>query len=78
MVELTASGPCWVLASDPQTGAVVWQGTLEAGQTQQISAAGELFLRLGAAYAVTVYLNGEAVQLPAGHSSPFDVTFQSA
>jgi hypothetical protein len=77
VVSLSASGPCWVLASEPEGGTVIWQGTLEAGQTRQIPAAGSLFLRLGAAFAVTVSLNGEPVVLPAGHGSPYDVTFQA-
>jgi RodZ C-terminal domain len=78
MVQLSASGPCWVLASETATGQVLWMGLLDPGQTKQIPATGSLFLRLGAAYDVTVSLDGEPVILPAGHQSPFDVTFQSA
>jgi hypothetical protein len=77
-VQLAASGSCWILASDSATGAVLWEGTLQAGQTRQIPVAGGLFLRLGAAYNITVSLNGEPVVLPTGHNSPFDVTFQAA
>ncbi|MGH9028413.1 MAG: RodZ domain-containing protein [Acidimicrobiales bacterium] len=77
VVQLSASGRCWILASVPSTGAVLWQGTLQPGQTHQIPTTGDLFLRLGAAYAIGVTLDGEPVVLPSGHASPFDVTFQA-
>jgi hypothetical protein len=48
-----------------------------AGESQQIPATGSLLVRLGA-NDVVVSLDGEPVTLPAGHQSPFDVTFQSA
>jgi hypothetical protein len=50
---------------------------MEAGESRQIPATGSLSVRLGADD-VVVSLNGESVTLPAGHQSPFDVTFQSA
>jgi hypothetical protein len=78
IVGLVATGPCWVLASDPATGKVLWTGTLQAGQDQQIPNSGSLLLRLGAAFDVNVTLNGEPVIFPAGHGSPFDVAFQAA
>jgi Domain of unknown function (DUF4115) len=77
-VALSASGPCWVEAEEVATGAVVYTGTLSAGESQQISATGDLFVRLGAAFVVTVSLNGEPIALPEGHQSPFNVTFQAA
>ncbi|MGD0254692.1 MAG: DUF4115 domain-containing protein [Acidimicrobiales bacterium] len=76
-VGLSTSGPCWVLATAMATGKVLWTGTMEAGESQQIPATGSLLVRLGA-NDVTVSLNGEPVTLPAGHQSPFDLTFQSA
>jgi hypothetical protein len=74
-VALTATAPCWVEAEEVATGAVVYTSTLTAGQSQQIPATGDLSVRLGAAFVVTVTLNGEPITLPAGHGSPFDVTF---
>jgi hypothetical protein len=56
---------------------VLWTGTIEAGESQQISATGSLLVRLGADD-VVVSLDGKPVTLPAAHQSPFDVTFQSA
>lgn len=77
VVALSASGPCWILASEVSSGRVIWTGTMHAGQTQQIPASGSIVLRLGAAFAVTVTLNGEPVILPVGHVSPFNVTFET-
>ena len=76
-VGLQATGPCWVLATTPSTGAVVWTGTLAAGQTRSIPATGNLLLRLGAANDVSVTLNGEPVVFPTGFHSPFDMSFQA-
>ncbi len=78
VVALSASGPCWILASDVSTGRVIWTGTMRAGQTQQIPVTGSILLRLGAAFSVAVTLDGEPVVLPIGHASPFNVTFQAA
>ena len=77
-VGLQATGPCWVEATETSTGKVAWTGTLVTGQTQSIAATGNLLLRLGAANDVNITLNGEAVLLPTGFQSPFNMTFQSA
>ncbi len=77
-VGLQATGPCWVEATETSTGKVAWTGTLVTGQTQSIAATGNLLLRLGAANDVNISLNGEAVLLPTGFQSPFNMTFQSA
>ncbi|HUC35881.1 MAG TPA: DUF4115 domain-containing protein [Acidimicrobiales bacterium] len=77
-VELSATAPCWVEASQSSTGQVLWTGTLEAGQSQKIPVTGSLTIRLGAAFDVELLLDGLPVILPSGHGSPFDVTFQSA
>jgi hypothetical protein len=77
-VALSATGLCWVEATEASTGKVVWTGTLLTGQTRSISSAGSLLVRLGAANDVSVTLNGEPVVLPSSFSSPFDMRFQSA
>jgi hypothetical protein len=76
-VALRATGLCWVEATQMSTGHVVWTGTLTAGEAQSIPATGSLFVRLGAADNVSVTLNGEQVQLPAGFQSPFDMSFET-
>lgn len=77
-VTLSASGPCWAEAVDVSTGQVVWEGTLEAGQSETVPATTGLFLRLGNTPAVTVTAGGQTVQLPAGYATVFDLTFVTA
>jgi len=77
-LTLSASGACWVLAQATSSGSVLWTGTLEAGQTQQILATGSVSLRLGAAFVVNVSVNRVPVVLPSDHGSPFDLNFQVA
>jgi hypothetical protein len=74
-VNLAATGLCWVDATEASTGAVLWTGTLQTGQSRAIAATGSLVLRLGAANDVNVTLNGEPVVLPTGFRSPFDMRF---
>lgn len=76
-VVLSATGACWVMATDP-AGHVLWTGTLRAGQTQTVPASGAMLLHLGAAWNVTITATGRPVQLPAGYLSPFAVTFSPA
>lgn len=77
-LTLSASGSCWVLAEATSSGSTLWTGTLEAGQTQQIAATGSVLVRLGAAFVVSVSVNGVPVVLPSDHGSPFDLSFQVA
>jgi hypothetical protein len=77
-VSFVATGPCWVDATVASTGAVVWTGTLQTGQTQAVPATSSLNVRLGAANDVSVTLNGVPVVLPTGFQSPFDMRFQAA
>jgi len=77
-VNVDATGLCWVDATQQSSGAVVWTGTLQPGQTQAIAASGSLTLRLGAANDVSVTLNGVPVVLPTGFHSPFDMRFDAA
>src|SRR5579884_3308350 len=76
-VVLVTDGPCWVLATDAG-GHTLWIGTMEAGQSQTLSMAGGLVLRLGAAMHVRATVGGQPVRFPIGFESPFDVTFKTA
>lgn len=76
-IDLTASGPCWVYATDTATGKVLWTGTLQVGGSQAIPATGNITVRLGAAFDVTISLDSKPVILPAGHGSPYDVIFKT-
>jgi type II secretory pathway pseudopilin PulG len=70
-VDLSSSGACWVYATLESTGAVVWTGVLEAGQTQTLSASGQLDVKFGHANSVTVTMNG----IPVAYPSPYDAVF---
>jgi len=77
-LDVAASGPCWILATESTTGQVLWTGTMQAGESRSIPGSGSVFVRLGAAFSVVLTLNGVPVSLPVGHGSPFNVTFQPA
>jgi len=77
-VTLVATGLCWVDATKTSTGAVVWTGTLQTGQSQAITGNGSMTVRLGAANDVTIRLNRVPVVLPTGFRSPFDLSFEAA
>jgi cytoskeletal protein RodZ len=74
-VNLTSSGPCWVYAKVASTGAVLWTGTLDQGQAQQLSATGEIIVQLGHANTMSVTLNGVPVQYPTPFQAVFTMTF---
>jgi hypothetical protein len=71
-----SNSACWILAEATSSGNVLWTGTLDAGQSQQISATGDVSLRVGAAFDVNVSVNRVPVVLPSGHGSPYDLNFQ--
>ncbi|HTZ07736.1 MAG TPA: DUF4115 domain-containing protein, partial [Acidimicrobiales bacterium] len=74
-VTVDATGLCWVDATETGSGAVVWTGTLSAGQQRPLQGSGAMALQLGAASDVTVALDGRPVRLPAGFRSPFTMSF---
>lgn len=76
-VVLDATGPCWVMARDTATGAVVWTGTLPGGDTHSLSATGTLAVELGAPGSVSVSMDGTPVRFPAGYVAPFTMTFEA-
>jgi hypothetical protein len=67
---------CWVdvTAGTGSSAPVLFTGTLPAGASQTVSSSGTVWIRLGAAYNVSVSVNGVPVTLPTPHLSPFDVT----
>lgn len=58
-VQLTAEEPVWVLAETD--GKLVFSGTMEANQSRVIEANDRVFLKLGNAGGVIVWLNGKAL-----------------
>lgn len=74
-VTLAATGPCWVDARATSTGSTVWTGTMEAGQSEVLSATGPLAVEIGST-AATLSMNGEPVVLPTPLQAPFVATFE--
>jgi hypothetical protein len=74
-VTVTASAPCWVLATVASSGSTLWTGTLQAGGSQAIQATGAVKLELGAP-SVTLTVDNVPVVLPTPVHTPFVATFQ--
>ena len=77
-VVLSASDLCWIMATDPDTGQVLWTGTMQAGQTQSLAGTGPMRVKIGAASVITMTLQGQPVALPSPFQSPFTATFTPA
>jgi Domain of unknown function (DUF4115) len=74
-VNVTASTePCWIQATSTATGATLWAGTIQTGDSQIIHASGTMALDIGAAGPV-ITLNGVPVSLPNPLNVPFEATF---
>jgi flagellar basal body-associated protein FliL len=74
-VNVTASTqPCWIQATSAATGATLWAGTIQTGDSQIIQATGTMVLDMGALGSV-VTLNGVPVVLPTPLTVPFYATF---
>jgi hypothetical protein len=74
-LTVSASAPCWVLATVAATGSTLWTGTLQAGASQVIEATGTTTVELGAPSA-TVKVDSVPVVFPEPAHSPFVATFQ--
>jgi hypothetical protein len=71
------SGPCWLEATNTSTGAVLFSGTMFAGQSHTVTASGPVTVVVGAPSAFAATVNGTPVTLPAGYQAPFTLTFQT-
>ena len=74
-VTVTASTqPCWIQLTSADSGATLWSGTIETGDSQIIQASGTTSLDLGALGSV-VTVNGVPVVFPTPLVVPFEATF---
>jgi hypothetical protein len=74
-VTLTSSGPCWIRATHPDTGAVMLESTLQPDTPQGLELTGAAHLRVGAANTLTLTVDGRAVPLPNLPAGPYDIDF---
>ena len=72
------TGECWVEATNPATGAVLFTTTLLSGQSHVIAATGPVTVIAGAPAVFTATVNGSPVTLPLGNQAPFTLNFQTA
>jgi hypothetical protein len=72
------SGPCWLEATDTSSGAVLFSGTLFAGQSHTVTASGPVTVVVGAPSAFAATVDATPVTLPTGYQAPFTLTFQTA
>jgi hypothetical protein len=77
LVLSATSGACWLEATNPSTGAVLFSGTLFSGQSHTVTASGPVAVVVGAPSAFAATVNATPVTLPAGYQAPFTLTFQT-
>jgi cytoskeleton protein RodZ len=70
------SGSCWVQVRSGQSGPVVFQGTLPAGDSKTFPAEGPLWLRVGNAAALAVRVDGATVTMPHDPGMVYNLLFQ--
>ena len=74
-VTVSATGSCWLTVRQGESGPVLYEGTLQHGDTRRFESGAPLWIRLGNAGAAAVELNGARVELPTASSTPFNVSF---
>jgi len=75
-VTVSATGSCWLRVRQGERGPVLYEGTLQHGDTRRFESGAPLWIRLGNASAAAVELNGARVGLPTASSTPFNVSFR--
>ena len=75
-VTVSATGSCWLRVRQGESGPVVYEGTLQHGDTRRFESSAPLWIRLGNASAAAVELNGARIELPTASSTPFNVNFR--
>lgn len=65
------SSSCWVDATNATSGAVLYTGVINSGQTQTVTADGPVSIVVGAPNVFTANVNGTAVSFPFGFMAPF-------
>jgi cytoskeleton protein RodZ len=73
---LETTGACWVQLRSGQTGPVVFQGTLAAGESRTFPGQGPMWLRVGNAAALAVRVDGSTVTMPHDPGLVYNLLFQ--
>ncbi len=74
-IKVSATAPCWVLATATSKGSTLWTGTVQAGGSQVIAATGVTTVELGAPSG-SLAVDNVPVTFPTPAHTPFVATFQ--
>jgi Helix-turn-helix domain/Domain of unknown function (DUF4115) len=77
-LTMVAKGSCWVQVRQGDGGPVVFEGTLQAGQTKTVDGTGNLFVRLGNPNNVALTIGGRQVSMSVAPGTPYNVVFQAS
>jgi len=75
-LALQTSDSCWIELRSGQSGPVVFQGTLAAGDSKTFPAQGPIWLRVGNAAALAVRVDGTTVTMPHEPGMVYNLLFQ--
>ena len=73
----TSTGPCWIQAQSTDSGTTLWEGTIPAGSSQNITGNGGMTIDIGAS-GTSITVNSVPVALPSPLNVPFQATFTSS
>lgn len=77
-LTMVAKGSCWVQVRQGDGGPVVFEATLQAGQTKTVDGTGNLWLRLGDPSNVALTIGGRQVSMSVAPGTPYNVVFQAS
>ncbi|MBV8986806.1 MAG: DUF4115 domain-containing protein [Acidimicrobiia bacterium] len=77
VVVQATDAACWLQVRAAAGGPVLFEGTLQPGQTQPFDANGTLWVRLGNLGHATVQVNGRQLTLPNKPSFPYNLLLQT-
>jgi hypothetical protein len=76
VVVKATDAPCWVLVKTSPTGPVLFQDTLQAGDSRPFDATGTLWVRVGNLGHTSVLVEGTPLALPDKPSFPYNLLLQ--
>jgi RodZ C-terminal domain len=77
-LTMVAKGSCWVQVRQGDGGPVVFEATLQPGETKTVDGTGNLFLRLGNPNNVALTIGGREVSMSVASGTPYNFVFQAS
>lgn len=75
-LTLSTSGPCWIDLVNRASGAVLYTGTMTAGQSKSFSGLDQIYLRAGRMKNLQISIDGIPVDSPNNGPGAYDLIFQ--